>query len=59
MIQALQPRHNRRFRAAKHSTGKAACFTVRSGATMKGMDLRAIEGFAVIPGYFSMAGAAP
>jgi hypothetical protein len=32
---------------------------VSSGATMKGMDLKAIEGFAVIPGYFSMAGAAP
>ena len=59
MIQALQPRHNRRFRAAKHSTGKAACATVKSDATMMGMYLRTIEGFAVIPGYFSMAGAAP
>ena len=59
MIQALQPRHNRRFRAAKHSTGKAACSTVRSGATMKGMDLRAIEGSAVIPGCLNLAGAAP
>jgi hypothetical protein len=34
--------------------------TARYGRTYQmGMDMRAIEGFAVIPGYFSMAGAAP
>jgi hypothetical protein len=37
---------------------KAACSTVRSGATMMGMDLRAIEGSAVIPGRFNLAEAA-
>jgi hypothetical protein len=43
---------------AKHITGEAACSTMRSGATMTGMDLRAIEGSAVIPGCFNLAGAA-
>jgi len=44
---------------AKHITRKSACSTVRSGATMMGMDLKAIEGCAVIPGCFNLAGAAP
>jgi hypothetical protein len=43
---------------AKHITGNAACSTVRSGATIMVMDLRAIEGSAVTPGCFNLAGAA-
>ena len=58
MIPALQPRHNRRFKAANSITGKAACVTVNSDATMMGMDSRTIEGSADIPGYYSLAGAA-
>lgn len=43
---------------AKYITGNAACFRVRSSATMMGMDLGAIEASAVIPGCFNLAGAA-
>jgi hypothetical protein len=38
---------------------KVACSTVKSDATMMGMDSRTIEGSAVIPGCLSLAGAAP
>jgi hypothetical protein len=43
MIKPLQPRDDRRFRAAKHIAGKTACGPLNSNATMMGVALRTIE----------------
>ena len=43
---------------SKPISGKAACSTVRWGATITDMDLRSIDRSSVIPGRSNLAGAA-
>jgi hypothetical protein len=58
MIPAFQPPDSMYVEAANPITEKAACFPERPGATMMDMDGRAIDRSGIIPGCFTLAGAA-
>jgi hypothetical protein len=58
MIPALQPPDSIHVEAASPITEKAACSPERQGATMMDMNWRAIGRPGIIPGCFTLAGAA-